>query len=81
MDSELWLKKIFLKYACADRPLLLILDGHKSPVTPDVIDEARKNEIEILCFPPHTTHVLQPLDKVVFGPLKEKYFSAVTNRQ
>ena len=28
MDSELfllWLKKIFLKYACADRPLLLIL--------------------------------------------------------
>ncbi len=71
MDSELyllWFQHIFLKYACKERPLVLIQDGHKSHITIDLIDEARKNKVEIICLPPHTTHVLQPLDKVLYGP-------------
>jgi len=26
-----------------------------------------------MCFPPHTTHVLQTLDQVFYGPLKTHY--------
>ena len=32
-------------------------------------------QVELLGFPAHTTHILQPLDVGVFGPLKEKYRS------
>ena len=26
-----------------------------------------------LCLPPHLTHLLQPLDVSIFGPLKQNY--------
>ena len=76
MDSELYLlrfKRIFLKYAPKERPLLLIQDGYKSHITIDLIDEARENDVEILCLPPHTAHILQPLDKVLYGPFKTRW--------
>ena len=31
------------------------------------------NKIHLLYLPPHTSHVLQPLDQSVFGPLKAAY--------
>ena len=30
-------------------------------------------QVELLGFPAHTTHILQPLDVGIFGPLKRKY--------
>jgi DDE superfamily endonuclease len=33
----------------------------------------KDNNIHVLCFPAHTTHILQPLDISVFGPLKAAY--------
>ena len=48
VDSELflhWFKKIFLKYAISLRPLLLIIDGHKSHESLDLIDQARQNDV------------------------------------
>ena len=65
VDSELfleWMKRIFLWYAVHERPLLLIVDGHKSHLTLECIDLARENQVILLCLPPHTTHALQPLD-------------------
>lgn len=76
--TSIGLKKVFLKFANKDRPLLLIQDGHGSHLTPDLIDEARANKVEILCLPPHTTYVLQPLGKVIYGPLKKNYSATVT---
>ena len=81
MDTELyflWFTRIFLKYATKERPILLIQDGHGSHISPELIDKARQNNVEIMCLPPHTTHVLQPLDKVMFGPLKKAWSSAIT---
>ena len=81
MDTELyytWFNKLFLKYATKERPLLLIQNGHKSHLSPQLIDKARENSVEILCLPPHTTHVIRPLDKVVFGPLKKAWSSAMS---
>ena len=82
MDSELytaWFRGIFLKYANPARPLLLFQDGHGSHITPELIDCAKENQVEILCLPPHTTHVFQPLDKVLYGPLKTAYSKTITN--
>ena len=76
IDSELfyqWMKKIFLKFAVPERPLLLIVDGHKSHITLDLIDLAKKNKIILFCLPPHTTHALQPLDVCVFRSLKTHF--------
>ena len=56
----------------ATRPALIFYDGHMSHVSPTVIKSARDDDIHIVCFPPHTTHLYQPLDKGIFGPLKVK---------
>ena len=62
-----------LKYAVPERPLLLIIDGHKSHMTLDLIDLARDNNVVLYCLPPHTTHALQPLDVSVFRSLKSHF--------
>ena len=65
-----WFRKIFLRYAPASRPVLLLLDGHSSHYCPDTIQLATDNEVIIFTLPPNTTHLTQPLDKGVFGPFK-----------
>jgi hypothetical protein len=61
-------KKIYSqKY---EGPKLLFLDGHNSHISLEVIECAIANQISIICFPPHTSHILQPLDKGVYGPAK-----------
>ena len=66
-------EKIFLKHVVTQRPVLLFTDGYKSHISLDVIDLCRKNETILFCLPPHTTHVLQPLDVAVFKSLKDNY--------
>ena len=64
--------KVFLENCGSERPLL-ILDGHGSNEVLELLEKARENDIHILAQRPHTTHALQPLDKVVFGPYKRAY--------
>jgi hypothetical protein len=52
---------------------LLILDGHGSYLTPEFEAFCKENRIITLCMPPHTSHLLQPLDVGCFGPLKTAY--------
>jgi hypothetical protein len=49
---------------------LLILDGHSSHVTLDVVQEARVVGLDLLTLPSYTSHALQPLDVSVFKPFK-----------
>ena len=49
---------------------LVIYDRHKSHIQPEVASMAMQSKVEILTLPQHTSHVLQPLDKRVFGPFK-----------
>jgi hypothetical protein len=51
---------------------LLILDGHESHLNQDVKDYCLEHKILTLCMPPHSSHVLQPLDVVCFSLLKRK---------
>jgi hypothetical protein len=49
---------------------LLIMDGHSSHITTNVIAFCMRNAIDLLILPPHCSHILQPLDVGVFAPLK-----------
>ncbi|KAK1916402.1 hypothetical protein P3342_004221 [Pyrenophora teres f. teres] len=52
---------------------LLVLDGHSSHATPEFDQYCAENKIITLCMPPHTSHLLQPLDVSCFSPLKRAY--------
>lgn len=72
-DMELfshWLKDLFLPNIPPARPVILLLDDHSSHYEPDTIRLAAKEGVIIVCLPPHTTHVSQPLDVSFFRPLK-----------
>lgn len=79
MDSELfeeWLKNHFLQQIPPVRPILLLLDGHSSHYQPGMLRIAAAEGIIIFCLPPHTTHLLQPLDNACFASLKTHWGSA-----
>jgi len=42
-------------------PRLLIVDGHASHFTQDLLEYAKEHDIHVLCLPPHTTHALQSM--------------------
>lgn len=52
-----------------DEYCLLILDSHNSHCFYFFCSFAEKHNIIIICLPFHTTHVLQPCDVGIFGPL------------
>ncbi|EGN97579.1 hypothetical protein SERLA73DRAFT_92737, partial [Serpula lacrymans var. lacrymans S7.3] len=49
---------------------VLFLDGHSSHHTSALLCYAQENKIEILTYPPHTTHALQGLDVICFAIYK-----------
>ena len=49
------------------------MDGHSSHYCLDTIHLAAKEEVIVFVLPPNTTHLTQPLDKGVFGPLKRSW--------
>ncbi|XP_060573021.1 uncharacterized protein LOC132730954 [Ruditapes philippinarum] len=71
-----YLTKHFIKYAnvSSDTPTLVLFDGHKSHVQLSLVDWAREKNIILFVLPPHTSHITQPLDVGVFGPLKSMYY-------
>jgi hypothetical protein len=46
------------------------LDGHSTHLTLELIQYARAHKIVVICLPPKSTHVFQPLDVGIFGPYK-----------
>ena len=71
-----WLREVFIpqtKPRDHSQRRLLICDGHDSYTATDFMWECYKNNIHLLLLPPHTSHVLQPLDLSVFSPLKHTY--------
>ena len=50
---------------------LLILDGHISHVSVEVVKEAKRVGLNLLTLPSHTSHALQPLDVSIFKPFEQ----------
>lgn len=53
-----------------EHPILLLLDSHSSRANPDLLEELKREHIQVFTFPSHCTHILQPLDVVVFSVFK-----------
>jgi hypothetical protein len=74
-DGEIgvkWIKQ-FDKQTCAKaagRQRLLVVDGHNSHYTHTFLEYPCKNQIVVLCYPSHSTHIYQGLDVVIFNILK-----------
>ena len=71
-----WLEKLFIPSTSSrtkGKYRLLILDGHGSHLTPKFDEICEKNDIIAICMPPHSSHLLQPLDIGCFAVLKRAY--------
>ncbi|XP_054285350.1 uncharacterized protein LOC129001936 [Macrosteles quadrilineatus] len=77
MNSDLfldWLKH-FVQHTkpSADDPVLLIADNHSTHCSLQAILYCRENNVTFLTLPPHASHIIQPLDKCFYGPLKSAF--------
>ena len=76
---EIWfLKKLIPHINSTQRDvstskIIVIGDNLASHFSPDVIKYAVDNNIYFTALPPNSTHILQPMDVGVFGPLKKQW--------
>jgi hypothetical protein len=78
-----WLKNHFIPYIngrTMGNYRMLILDGHGSHSTPEFDHICTENKIILVCMPPHSSHLLQPLDVGCFAVLKRHYGQLVEQR-
>jgi DDE superfamily endonuclease/Tc5 transposase DNA-binding domain len=78
MDSQLgyaWIKRF--EEETKEKGLagtrLLLLDGHESHISFDLVQFAAEHNIDVISYPSHSTHVLQGLDKCMFRPLNRAW--------
>ena len=73
--------KIFNSYIAlqAVEKQLLILNSYESYCTSQFIDFYYKKGIILLCLPPHSIHLLQPLNISLFESLVKAYKKSVKN--
>ncbi|EED16242.1 transposon, putative [Talaromyces stipitatus ATCC 10500] len=78
-----WLKTHFIPLTNAramGNYRMLILDGHGSHLTAEFDRTCTENNIIPVCMPPHSSHLLQPLDVGCFAVLKRHYGQLVEQR-
>lgn len=63
------------------KPVLLLVDGHRTHVTVQVSKLCQDFGIILYLLPPNTTHMLQPADVGAFKPLKHYWREAVGDYQ
>jgi hypothetical protein len=71
---------VFTRDTAKKQYRLLIMDNFGSHLTYDFIEYCEEKKIILYCFPPHTTHILQPLDSVPFQQYKH-YHAKIVNQQ
>jgi hypothetical protein len=66
-----WLKTLFEPFTrqFPNSRYLLLIDGYSSHITSQYIAFCITHKIDLFCLPPHSSHLTQPLDLSVFGPL------------
>ena len=64
------------KILAGNNKILFLLDMHKLDLfNLGFIEYMKSKNVEVCCFPPHYTHILQPLDDTPFALFKAKYQS------
>ena len=77
-----WFCNLFIK-SVKERgvtfPIIVFMDGHTTHINMAIIEFCRDNQIILFCLPAHASHILQPLDVSVFGPLKQFWNKSIEN--
>ena len=78
IDTELFYGWIANHFACQVkvRPVVLLVDGHRSHVNLQISTFCKENGIYLYCLLPHSSHITQPLDVGFFKPLKDAWRKA-----
>lgn len=58
---------------CKNRTALLIFDGCKSHITDMLKAACAERDIIIYVLPPHSSHLVQPLDQMIFQRMKREF--------
>lgn len=61
--------------------IILLVDNHSSRFTSLGIEYLNQNNIKLITFPSHCTHVLQPFDVSVARRLKSRITTSKTNKE
>ncbi len=72
-----WLKNHFVRHIPATRPVCLLVDGHTSHIDLQTSKFCQENGILLYCLPPHSSHIIQPLNVGFFSPLKGAWSKSV----
>ena len=56
---------------------LILYDGHKTHLHPDIITWAEDHKVVLFVLPAHSSHILQPLDVGCFGPFQKIFAGEV----
>ena len=56
-----------------DAKAVLLWDGHGAHDSATIRSKCAINNVRLICIPPHSSHVLQPLDQVYFSRVKQLF--------
>jgi len=71
-----WFEKMYVPAIASllsTGPVVLFVDGHHSHLTLQLIQCAKSKGVHLFCLPLHVTHIIQPLDVGVYGPVKQMW--------
>lgn len=75
-----WLDEVFLpETQDGDEYRILLLDGHASHISIEFMWKSYQNNVLLIFLPPHSTHILQPLDRSCFSPIKTSYRNQIAD--
>ena len=73
----LWLANHFIPHLPPARPVVLLVDSAEAHIDFHTFELAKKNNIYIFALLKNATHLLQPADVGLFGPLKQAWYKTV----
>ena len=75
-----WIRHFVSMAGCTKAsPRILLMGGHESHKTLEVINFAKEHGVILVTFPPHCTHRLQPIDRTFFKLLRASYSRVCNN--
>lgn len=80
MDTStfyMWLANHFIPNLPPARPVVLLIDSHESHLDLETFQLAEKNGVHIYALLKNATHMLQPADVSLFGPMKKSWYKSL----
>ena len=80
MDTQtfyMWFANHFIPNLPPARPVVLLIDSHDSHLDLETFQLAQKNGICLYALLKNATHLVQPADVGLFGPMKKSWYKSV----